>query len=187
MARIQGFCTPRNKDFCVPWTLVSGVPRSLEHKGSFLYYKILALAVVGRCHRRFDFFKTGTFFTQALAALYRLPPAGRFFEKGTLKHTRFDVVVQEASSGSICFKWTSKKHKPWRRCTGGLRRVDTLKNGTKSLVPKNYNQTENWTHRSEQVIKTKLNTEHWRAQKLLKPNWTLNSNIPNNLKLSFLS
>ena len=29
----------------------------------------------------FFFFKTGTFFTQALAALYRLPPACRIFEK----------------------------------------------------------------------------------------------------------
>ena len=44
--------------------------------------------------------------TQVLPSLYRLPPAGRFFEK-----------------------WTSKKHKSWRRCTDCLRRVDFLKHG----------------------------------------------------------
>ena len=60
-----------------------------------------ALAAVSRCLRRFYFFKTGTFFTQVLAALYRRPPAGRFFETGTFKNTSFGVVVQVASGRSI--------------------------------------------------------------------------------------
>ena len=47
--------------------------------GTLFYME--ALAAVSRCLRRFYFFKTGTFFTQALAALYRLPPAGRFLKK----------------------------------------------------------------------------------------------------------
>ena len=41
------------------------------------------------------------FYMEALAALYRLPPAGRFFEKWTPKNTSFDVVVQVASGGSF--------------------------------------------------------------------------------------
>ena len=65
------------------------------------YVHTEALAAVSRCLRRFYFFKTGTFFTQALAALYRLPPAGRFFEKMTSKNTSLGVVVQVASGGSI--------------------------------------------------------------------------------------
>ena len=63
-----------------------------------------ALAAVSRRLRRFYFCKTGTFFTEALAALYRLPPAGRFFEKWTPKNTSFGVVVQVASGGFIFSK-----------------------------------------------------------------------------------
>ena len=48
--------------------------------------------------------KNGPLKTQVLASLYRLPPAGRFFEKWTPKNTSFGVVVQVASGGFIFFK-----------------------------------------------------------------------------------
>ena len=67
--------------------------------GTIFYME--ALAAVSRCLRQFYFFKAGTCFTQALVGLYRLPPAGRFFEKWTPKNTSLAVVVQVASGGPI--------------------------------------------------------------------------------------
>ena len=102
----QGSCDPRtpgNVLVLQECSLGGGgqlPPAVLFFQNRDLFY-IEALAAVGSCLRRFYFFKTGTFFTQALAALYRLPPAGRFFEKWTPKNTSLGVVVQVASGGSI--------------------------------------------------------------------------------------
>ena len=55
-------------------------PAVLCFQNRDLFY-IEALAAVGSWLRRFYFLKTSNSLTQALAALYRLPPAGRLFEK----------------------------------------------------------------------------------------------------------
>ena len=69
-----------------------------ENKDPFLYKPWRRCT---GCLRRVDFLKKGPLKTQVLTSLYRLPPAGRFFEKWTPKNTSFGVVVQVVSGGSI--------------------------------------------------------------------------------------